>query len=293
MRILLGSRTGLAELHDDGHLAWALKGDVSCIVDGWAVVDGQMAVSLDDGSTMVPVSPAPQCLAVCRDTLLVGTAEARLRRVAPGARAAVTVQSFDDIPTRDEWYTPWDGPPDTRSITVTADGTPLVNVHVGGVWRGDDAGWAEVIDVECDTHQVLASSTDPSVVIAAAAVGFGSSVDGGRTFTWTTDGLPHSYCRAVAFSEDNVLVTASSGPQTRYGAVYVRPIGSTGPFVRSDHGLPEWFPFNIDTFQLAASGSDVVIGTTDGQVYVSSDSGASWDLTHELHERITCVALAG
>src|SRR5581483_984999 len=100
-----------------------------------------------------------------------------------GARSAATVRSFDDIPTRSEWYTPWGGPPDTRSLTVTADGTPLVNVHVGGVWRGDADGWNEVIDVDSDTHQVLASVDDPSVVIAAASVGFGSSHDGGRTFT--------------------------------------------------------------------------------------------------------------
>jgi hypothetical protein len=98
------------------------------------------------------------------------------------------------------------GPPDTRSITVAADGTPFVNVHVGGVWRGDDDGeWREVIDVDHDTHQILAAD---DAVVAAAAVGYGQSNDGGRTFSWSTDGLHDTYCRAVAIADGIVLVTA-------------------------------------------------------------------------------------
>jgi hypothetical protein len=56
--------------------------------------------------------------------------------------------------------------------------------------------------------------------------------------------------------------------------------------------LPEWFPFNIDTFQLAASGPDVVLGTDDGQVYVSRDSGASWELALDGHDPVRAVTIA-
>jgi photosystem II stability/assembly factor-like uncharacterized protein len=226
------------------------------------------------------------------DDVLIGTAESHLFIVRPGTSSATPVESFDRIPTRDEWYTPWGAPPDTRSITVTLDGAPLVNVHVGGVWRGEGRGWHEVIEVDDDTHQILASPDDAGTVVVAAAVGFGQSGDGGRTFTWTTDGLHDTYCRAVAIAEDNVLVSASTGPFTQHGAVYLRSLDSTGRFIRCDNGLPEWFDGNIDTFQLAASGPDVVIGTDAGRVFVSDDAGTSWDLAVEGLDPIRCVAIA-
>ena len=194
---------------------------------------------------------------------------------------------------RDQWYTPWGGPPDTRSITVTPDGTPLVNVHVGGVWRGEDDGtWREVVDVENDTHQVLAAGDGTEVVVAAAAVGFGQSEDGGRTFAWSTEGLHDTYCRAVAVADDVVLVTASTGPFTKHGAVYVRPLDGGDRFTRCDNGLPEWFEGNIDTFQLAARESVVALGTDDGRVFVSQDAGTSWDLAAAGLGAVRCVAIA-
>ena len=200
------------------------------------------------------------------------------------------VASFDRIPTRDAWYTPWGGPPDTRSVTVTADGVPLVNVHVGGVWRGERDEWTEVVPVDNDTHQVLAAPSGSRVLIAAA-VGFGSSTDGGRTFTWTTDGLHATYSRAVAFAGDYALVTSSTGPFTERGAVYRRPLDGDGPFERCHDGLPEWFAYNIDTFQLAAHGPTAAIGTRDGDVYLSEDEGSTWALVAKDLPPIRCVAL--
>jgi len=292
MEILVGTTAGLGRLRDDGDLEWLLKGDVPAVDGEWAIVDGKGVAAIDNPRTAVPTPLPAKCLATTPWGLLIGTAEAHLLEVGPGASAATPVGSFDSIPTRDAWYTPWGAPPDTRSVTVTPDGSPLVNVHVGGVWRGGEGGeWNEVIDVESDTHQILATADGSPVVVAAAAVGFGQSEDDGRRFTWTTDGLHDTYCRAVAVADDIVLLTASTGPFTRHGAVYVRPLHGTAPFTRCDNGLPEWFEFNIDTFQLAARGSDVVFGTDDGRVFASNDAGTSWDLVASGGGRIHCVAL--
>jgi hypothetical protein len=160
---------------------------------------------------------------------------------------------------------------------------------VGGVWRdAGDGTWTEVIDVDSDTHHVLA--VDHHVVVAAA-VGFGASEDNGRTFRFTTDGLHASYCRAVAISGGYVLVTASTGPFTKQGAVYRRPLDSDEPFVRCANGLPDWFEDNIDTFQLAARGTDVAIGTYDGRLFHSRDAGASWTQLADGLDAIRCLAL--
>ena len=135
-------------------------------------------------------------------------------------------------------------------------------------------------DRRSTTTRTRSSPRDGTIVVAAA-VGFGQSDDGGRTFSWTTDGLHATYCRAVAIADDVVLVTASTGPFTEHGAVYLRPLDGGAPFVRCDNGLPEWFAGNIDTFQLAASRSVVAIGTDDGQLFVSGRRRArgTWSST--------------
>jgi hypothetical protein len=291
VQILVGTAAGLGRLDDDGTVDWLLKGDVTAVDGGWAIVDHDGIVAVDDPRTAIATPLPALCLAAAPWGVMIGTAEARLLELGRGASSVSPVPSFDRIPTRDHWYTPSGGPPDTRSITVTPDGTPLVNVHVGGVWRGnDDGSWHEVIAVDNDTHQILAAADD--VVVAAAAVGFGQSGDGGRTFDWTTDGLHDSYCRAVAVADDVVLVTASTGPFTRHGAVYLRPLDSEDAFTRCDNGLPEWFEANIDTFQLAARGSTVALGTDKGQIFVSPDAGISWELAASGLGSVRCVAIA-
>jgi hypothetical protein len=290
--VLVGTGEGLFRLSDSG-IAPISSTDTVAMSGEWAIVEGADIVSLDSGATVTTAPLSAQCVAAYGDGALVGTERARLFELTGTGGALEPIESFDRIPTRDTWYTPWGAPPDTRSVTVTADGVPLVNVHVGGVWRGDsDSGdWTEVVPVHNDTHQVLAAASGPRVLIAAA-VGFGSSDDAGRTFTWTTDGLHATYSRAVAFAGDFVLLTASTGPRTNRGAVYRRPIDGEGPFERSHDGLPDWFAFNIDTFQLTARDNIAAIGTSDGEVYLSEDEGSSWALAAKDLPPIRCVALA-
>ena len=88
----------------------------------------------------------------------------------------------------------------------------LANVHVGGIPRSTDGGvtWQPTIDIDTDVHEVCAHPIDPEIVIAAAAAGPGISHDGGATWTIEQDGLPASYCSAVAFLGRDLLVAAST-----------------------------------------------------------------------------------
>src|SRR5205085_6124137 len=97
------------------------------------------------------------CLLPVDGTVMVGVAGAHLVRLT-GAGLAERVGSFDDVPGRDRWYTPWGGPPDTRSLAA-AHGVVYANVHVGGIARSRDGGhsWEPTIDVDADVHQVLAA----------------------------------------------------------------------------------------------------------------------------------------
>jgi photosystem II stability/assembly factor-like uncharacterized protein len=154
-----------------------------------------------------------------------------------------------------------------------------VNVHVGGILGSLDGGlsWTPTeLDIDTDVHQVVA--TDHLVLAALGHGGLARSNDGGQSWTVTSDGLHASYCRAVAVSDQTVLLSASTGPRTRQGALYRGSIaGDT--FERCHKGLPEWFPSNIDTGCLALDGTNAAFGTDDGRVFVSTDTGGSWTQT--------------
>ena len=300
VRILVGTEGGLWQLGGGtaepaevfaGREVTALARDGSRT---WALIEGQaLWVKNEGGPWQEKTSvegPAATCLAPTADGLFVGTERARLLRLVNGELSRV--EAFERVDGRDEWYTPWGDPAAVRSIAVATDGTLHVNVHVGGVARSRDGGvsWAPTVDVEADVHQVLAHPTRPNVVLAAAYEGFGISRDGGDTWQFLTDGMHAHYARAVAMSDDVVLVSASTGPRGRRSALYRASLDGSGAFERCHDRLP-WFDDNIDTACLQAAGPLVVFGTEDGRVFQSSDSGRSWTLLTKGLSPVRCISL--
>jgi hypothetical protein len=211
------------------------------------------------------------CVADTRAGVVVGTSEAHLYRVEDGALARVL--SFDDVRGRDEWYTPWGGPPDARSISEDDD-TVYVNVHVGGIVRTKDEGatWEPTIDIHADVHRVWAIADR---VFAACARGLAVSEDRGDSWTIRADGLHAAYCRGVAVCGDVVLVSASNGPGGGHAAVYRGRLDG-GPLERCREGLPDWFEDNIDSYCLDAVPDLAAFATADGRVFASRDRGGAW-----------------
>jgi hypothetical protein len=237
----------------------------------WAIVDGQEVWRGPDPWSAQATWPGARltCVLPLGDGVaLVGTAEAHLLRL-DGA-GLQPIASFDAWPPRAEWYTPWGGPPDTRSL-ASSDGEPLVNIHVGGVARQHGGAWAPLVDIDVDVHQITVGP-DGSLLVATGAAGFGRSTDEGVGWTWDADGMHGSYCRAVAVAGDQVLVTASTGPRQTRGAVYQRALGGAGPWTRTGPLVDG----NIDTFWLAAAGTHAAFATTEGAVWLSADAGATW-----------------
>lgn len=50
------------------------------------------------------------------------------------------IDSFEQAEGREEWYTPWGGLPDVRSLAVGTAGERYVNVHVSGILRSHEQG---------------------------------------------------------------------------------------------------------------------------------------------------------
>jgi hypothetical protein len=290
--LLIGTTRGLQDLESGGKFVDGMA--VTALApgaDGWyALLDRRFVVLLDQekGAT-VPAGELPepdgQSLAVLPDgTVVVGRTGARLTTV--GTRGEVRdITSFDALPGRGGWKNPANPTPDTRTMAVGATRW-WVNVHVGGVWWSEDAGetWHGAVEPRADVHEVRAGRDER--VAVAAAIGFGWRGDDGESWSWTTDGLPGHYLRAVALDGDTAFVSASDGPFTKSGAVFRAQLGSS--FARLETGLPDRFAGNVDSGRLDAAGGRVAVGFED-HVYLSEDHGLTWQVATVLPEPVTVV----
>jgi hypothetical protein len=302
MNVLVGTSEGLFELNGSskrqlvGRRVTAMAGD-------WAIVDRSELVQRtgDESWHTWLTFTDPELIRMTSLTevggdVFVGDGGGHLlrHRVGGDSPHMVPIESFDAVPGRDEWHAVGSREPYVRSLTATADGVILANVHVGGIPRSTDAGatWEPTIDVDADVHQVRAHPERPELVLAAAAVGVCRSDDAGATWQVRTDGLHATYCRAVALAGDLMLVSASSGPFTEQGALYRRALDTDGPFERCTDGLPEWQPDNIDTGCLDTDGERAAFGGADGVVYGSEDAGRTWRVLADGLPPVTAVAIA-
>ena len=281
--ILVATRDGLRSFDGGGQAGEVSHAGRSVTALGmardgvWAIVEGSEIwhAAGEDWSHVTDLEGLrATCIVGMAGKVWVGSSEARLfwlegDRLRP-------IESFDRVEGRDGWYTPWGGPPDTRSF-ANWDDDIYVNVHVGGIPRTDDDGatWHPTIDVDADVHHV---TTLDDLVLAACAGGLAVGRDRGATWEFRTDGLEARYSRAVAVCGDGLLVTASPGPRGGRAAVYRTPVAG-GPIERCRDGLPEWFDDNVDSYCLDAlpeDGSFAAFGTSDGRVFASTDQGATW-----------------
>jgi len=281
--ILVATAEGLHELGDG-----AVRGRVhhsgrvvTTVAQGrkefWTVLEGSEVwhtANLDRWTHLADMANfRATCLAAMDEDVLVGSSQARLFRVV--GEGLEPVSAFDRAEGRSAWYTPWGGPPDTRSISEW-DEAVYVNVHVGGILRTEDQGetWTPTIDLDADVHQV---TTAEGLVLAASAGGLAMSTDRGGAWTFRSQGLEAPYSRAVTVCGDAVLVSASRGPRGGRAAVYRGALGGGG-LERCRTGLPDWFDDNIDSYCLDAHPVRpfVAFGTSDGRVFASEDAGRSW-----------------
>ena len=96
--------------------------------------------------------------------------------------------------------------------------------------------------------------------------------------TWDVEqeGLHASYCSAVAFAGDDVLVSASVDHFATQGAIYRRRMDGDDSLVVVSEGLPAWTAGIVDTGCIATRGSTVALADSNGNLYVSADTGCRW-----------------
>lgn len=259
------------------------RGGVLAIVDGHSLCrrtcDGEWSAIATSAYQL-------ECSAGVGDVTYVGTDDACVLRVSANGTID-RLSGFDTVAGRETWYAGSAlingrrvGPPlGIRSMAATSDGVVLLaNVHVGGIPRSTDGGstWQPTIEIDSDVHEVCTHPVHSRIVIAAAAIGLCMSRDSGATWTVEQEGLHASYCSAVAFSGDDILVSASTDHFATEGAVYRRAIDGHGPLVPIGGGLPKWSSGIVDTGCIATHSSALAVADKAGNVYLSSDAGRTW-----------------
>ena len=279
-RVLVGTADGLHRFDSSGNRLGTEHKDSAVTAltpegwELWAVLDGTELWHTAGVDWWFHVADSENlrlnCIADTRAGVVAGTAQAGLLRVAGDGLERIA--SFDEIEGRGEWFTPWGGPPDVRSVTEDGD-TVYANVHVGGIVRSQDHGdsWAPTIDIRADVHQVR---TGHGRVYAATARGLAFSSDRGDTWSFNGEGLHAEYCRDAAVCGESVLLSASAGPRGGQAAVYRgAPDGS-----KLERSTKEDFDGNLDTYCLDAlpDGKLAAFATENGRVFTSEDEGTSW-----------------
>jgi hypothetical protein len=226
------------------------------------------------------------CMAV-RDTIYIGTEDARMLRLSEGGGVLEPIDGFDSVAGRDAWFAGSAivngqrlGPPlGIRSVAANSDGSILfANVHVGGIPRSMDGGrtWEPTIDINFDVHEVRAHPANPNFVSAAAAVGLCVSRDSGATWIVEREGLHAPYCSAIAISGEDILFSAAKDHFAAEGRVYRRPLRQDGSLVAVEGGMPAWTEGIVDTGCIAANGSSIAVADRGGNLYGSDDFGRAW-----------------
>ena len=231
-----------------------------------------------------------------RRRLLIGTQEAHLYELSEQSPKAHRIDSFDQLPCRTEWHTPWGGPPAVRSLAASSDGqTVYADIHVGSIMRSEDAGqtWEPVNPtLNEDVHQVVTCPAAPARVYANTANAVYISEDCGRSWNHRKEGLNARYGRAIAVHPDDpdcLLASVSDGPHRGNGQLY-RTDDTGVHWTHITVGFPPSTQNNIDTFHIGFAADSSAWAVVEHTLYTSIDRGRSWTVGWEAPERIKQIA---
>ncbi len=141
-------------------------------------------------------------------------------------------------------------------------------------------------DVGQDPHLVVMAPSQPDVLWQQNHMGIYRSTDGSGSWTdISQENGPASFGFAIAVDESNPerawVVPATSDEQrtaVQRGLVVCRSDDGGATWIELRNGLPQENVYDL-TFRhaLDVSGSRLVFGTTNGNLYASEDGGESWE----------------
>lgn len=240
--------------------------------------------SNDDGATWTDLGvPRTEVYSVLVSPdgkrLYAGTHPAHLYVSNDGGDTWRELEGFQDLPSREEWFTPRHrNEAHVRSLGGHPEAPKRVvaGVEVGGVHTSEDRGetWTERrTGVQDDVHHVFIEEAE--TYVASCGDGLYRTQDAGRSWTRLDEEIDHRYFREALVADGRLYAAAARGsPGTWSG----ESGADGGLFVSDDEGetfasVP--YPGQPQEVVLAwAAGDDsVVAGTNEGRVLREADDG--------------------
>lgn len=226
--------------------------------------------------------------------IYVGTQMSAVYRSVDGGESFEELTSIQEIPSKPQWaFPPAPNTHHVHQITLDIDDpdTVVFGVELGGVYCSRDRGatWVRT-SADPDPHTLRTHPSAPARMYEGGGAFPCLSRDGGATWERLLDGLPdevrYFYSLAVDSGEpDNVIVSAARDPFSGHSvpiegfstwSTLYRLVDSSWQEITE--GLPD--PSSTSMGTLAAGGPGVFYYVTEpGEIYLSTDGGASFELT--------------
>ncbi|MFB6110319.1 MAG: WD40/YVTN/BNR-like repeat-containing protein [Halodesulfurarchaeum sp.] len=236
----------------------------------------------------VRVSPDRECL-------YAGTHPAHLYVSEDEGDTWRELESFQALPSRDEWYTPRHrNEAHVRSLEAhpAAPDRLIAGVEVGGVHVSDDRGesWTERrTDLDDDVHHVLLLG--PEEYVASCGGGLYRTRDAGASWTRLDDQLAHTYFREALFHDGRLYAAAArdsppswDGANGADGGLYVSE--DSGASFRSITYPGQ--PREVILAWAVADGA-VIAGTNEGRIL--REESDSWETIGSIAARIRSLCV--
>jgi hypothetical protein len=228
--------------------------------------------------------------------LLMGTTPPYLYR-ASEEETAKRIETFDKLKVREQWYTPWGGPPAVRSLASTKDGWIYADIHVGSIMRSPDQGrtWEPVTPtLHRDVHEVNTTPASNSRIFANTFLSVYISDDRGETWEHRSKDLNDRYGRGIAVNPEDpeiILCGVSDGPRgvNVHGQLYHTQDAGCN-WIHVTNGFPESTRKNIDTFHITYATKDVAWATDEENLFLSRDGGQTWEKKWKAPDEIMMIS---